>query len=109
MDDMAIQVPEMVTVADIQFKTGGKNYSFDPGELTLEPGENGLLGGSLNTLDGNPPVSFIRGRWNRNYFQIDLAVGPGTLQLTGQVDGDVLHGVVVIEDTPDSLTGTKIK
>ena len=25
-------------------------------ELTLEPGENGLLGGSLNTLDGNPPV-----------------------------------------------------
>ena len=37
-------------------------------ELTLEPGENGLLGGSLNTLDGNPPVPFTRGRWNKNYF-----------------------------------------
>lgn len=78
-------------------------------ELTMEPGENGMLGGSLNTLDGNPPVPFTWGRWNKNYFRIDLAVGPGTLQLTGQVDGDVLHGVVVIEDTPDSLTGTKIK
>ncbi len=43
MDDMAIQVPEMVTVADIQFKTGGKNYSFDPGELTLEPGQEVII------------------------------------------------------------------
>ena len=78
-------------------------------ELTLEPGENGELGGSLNTLDGQPPVRFTRGRWNKNYFQIDLSVGPGTLQLTGQVDGDALHGVVVIENTPDSLTGTRIR
>ena len=78
-------------------------------ELTLEPGENGELGGSLNTLDGQPPVSFTRGRWNKNYFQIDLSVGPGTLQLTGRVDGDALHGVVVIENTPDSLTGTRIR
>lgn len=78
-------------------------------ELTLEPGENGELGGSLDTLDGQPPVSFTRGRWNKNYFQIDLSVGPGTLQLTGQVDGDALHGVVVIENTPDSLTGTRIR
>ena len=30
-------------------------------ELTLEPGENGLLGGSLNTLDGNPPVPWDAG------------------------------------------------
>ena len=43
MDDMAIQVPEMVTVADIQFKTGGKNYSFDPGKLTLEPGQEVII------------------------------------------------------------------
>lgn len=78
-------------------------------ELTLEPNENGELGGSLDTLDGHPPVHFTRGRWNKNYFQIDLSVGPGTLQLTGQVDGDALHGVVVIENTPDSLIGTRIR
>lgn len=77
-------------------------------ELTLEPLDGGELGGSLNTMDGHPPVSFTRGRWNKNYFQIDLAVGPGKLQLTGQVEEGKLSGVVVIEDTPDSLTGEKI-
>lgn len=77
-------------------------------KLTLEPLDGGELGGSLNTMDDHPPVSFTRGRWNKNYFQIDLAVGPGKLQLTGQVEEGKLSGVVVIEDTPDSLTGEKI-
>ena len=77
-------------------------------ELTLEPKENGVLDGYLNTMDGNPAVSFTRGKWNKEYFQISLSVGPGSLQLTGQVTGDELKGVVIIEDTPDSLTGTLV-
>lgn len=78
-------------------------------ELTLLPEENGVLGGSLNTLDGSPPIPFTRGRWNKNCFQLDAAVGPGRLQLTGRVEGGVLGGVVVIEDTPDLLRGARIQ
>jgi hypothetical protein len=77
-------------------------------DLTLIPQPNGVLGGTLDTLDGNPPVSFACGRWNKEFFQIGLAVGPGQLQLTGRVRGDTLDGVVVIEDTPDQLSGTRI-
>lgn len=78
-------------------------------ELTLIPREAGSLEGTLNTLDGNPPVPFTSGRWNKNFFQIFLAVGPGQLELTGRIDGSQLHGVVIIENTPDSLSGTKIE
>ena len=77
-------------------------------ELTLDPQENGILGGCLNTMDGHPPVAFTHARWNKQYFQIELAVGPGKLRLTGTVEGDALSGVVVIEDTPDRLSGKKI-
>ncbi len=78
-------------------------------ELTLEPLEGGELAGQLDTLDGKPPVSFTRGRWNHEFFQIDLSVGPGRLQLTGSISGETLSGVVVIEDTPDRLSGVRIK
>ena len=77
-------------------------------ELTLEPREGGFLGGYLDTMDGHPPVEFTHARWNKQYFQIDLAVGPGRLQLTGTAEGDDLSGVVVIEDTPDKLSGKRI-
>lgn len=77
-------------------------------ELTLEPQPEGVLSGTLNTMDGNPPVPFTHGRWNKEFFQISLAVGPGQLQLTGTIRGDALDGVVVIEDTPDQLSGTRI-
>ncbi len=76
--------------------------------LTLEPKEGGELGGWLDTLDGNPPVPFAHARWNRQFFQISLAVGPGRLQLTGAVEGEELSGVVVIEDTPDRLSGRRV-
>lgn len=75
--------------------------------LTLEPLEGGELGGCLDTLDGNPPVPFTHARWNRQFFQISLSVGPGQLQLTGQVENGALSGVVVIEDTPDRLSGRR--
>lgn len=78
-------------------------------ELTLLPREGGVLEGSLNTLDGNPPISITGGRWNKNFFQIFLAVGPGRLELAGRIDGEQLSGVVIIENTPDSLSGTRIE
>ena len=78
-------------------------------ELSLIPKEGGALEGTLNTLDGNPPVSFSHACWNKNYFQIGLSVGPGQLQLTGSVEGGKMSGVVVIEDTPDRLSGTRIE
>lgn len=78
-------------------------------ELTLIPKEGGVLEGTLHTLDGNPPVSFSHARWNKNYFQINLSVGPGQLQLSGAVEKDKLSSVVVIEDTPDRLSGTRIE
>lgn len=78
-------------------------------ELTLDPQDGGVLLGCLDTLDGNPAVPFTHGRWNKQFFQISLSVGPGQLQLTGTVEGDALTGVVVIEDTPDLLNGKKIK
>lgn len=78
-------------------------------ELTLIPREGGALEGTLNTLDGNPPVLFTHARWNKNYFQINLSVGPGQLELTGSVEEGKLSGVVVIEDTPDRLSGTRIE
>ena len=77
-------------------------------KLTLISDENGVLGGQLDTLDGHPPVSFTQAKWNKNYFSIDLSVGPGQLRLTGSVDGDNLTGVVVIEETPDSLSGKRL-
>ena len=41
--DINTQLPEMVTVVDIQFKSGGKSYSFDPGGLTLAPGDEVII------------------------------------------------------------------
>ena len=76
-------------------------------ELILAPREGGKLEGSLNTLDGQPPILFTHARWNKNYFQINLSVGPGQLQLTGTIEGEELSGVVVIEDTPDRLSGKR--
>ncbi|MBR1780718.1 MAG: hypothetical protein IJ751_04865 [Oscillospiraceae bacterium] len=76
--------------------------------LTLLPREGGALEGSLDTLDGHPPTAFTDGRWNKDSFFIRLAVGPGALLLTGRVEGDQLTGTVVIDDTPDHLTGTRI-
>ena len=73
--------------------------------LTLHPGPEGQLDGTLDT--GTETANFTGGRWNKNYFQIDLAVGPGKLQLTGMVNGDELTGVVVIDRTPDRLSGTR--
>lgn len=78
-------------------------------ELTLDPRENGELAGALDTLDGGAPIPLTRGRWNKNYFQILLTVGPGRLELTGKVEGDALAGTVVIEDTPDELRGSRVK
>ena len=78
-------------------------------EITLAPEEGGRLLGKLNTMDDNPPISFSKGYWNKEYFKICLQVGPGQLELTGKVTDGKLEGVVVIEDTPDSLTGTKIE
>lgn len=75
--------------------------------LTLRPNAEGVLEGSLDT--GNKIVPFTHARWNKNYFQIQLSVGPGHLQLTGTVTGNELSGVVVIEDTPDRLSGTRIE
>ena len=78
-------------------------------DLILEPSEGGELKGRLDTKNGdNPMVEFTRGRWNKEYFSIELSVGPGQLLLTGKVTGDALEGVVIIEDTPDSLTGKRI-
>ena len=77
-------------------------------ELTLTPEAGGVLNGSLNTMDGNAPIPITHGRWNKNHFLIRLSVGPGQLLLTGTMQGDALSGVVVIDDTPDLLTGTKI-
>ena len=37
------QMPAMVTIVDIQFKNGGKSYSFDPGKLILEPGQEVII------------------------------------------------------------------
>lgn len=77
--------------------------------LTLEPLKGGILEGSLDTGDGTPPISFTHARWNKQYFQIQLSVGPGQLQLTGIVQGETLSGVVVIDDTPDRLSGRRIR
>ena len=77
-------------------------------ELVLTAKDNGELDGYLDTLNGDPPVPFTYARWNKNYFAIELAVGPGQLRLTGTVMGDNLTGVVVIEDTPDQLIGKRI-
>lgn len=80
-------------------------------ELTLLPRENGQLDGQLDTLDPNnpQPIShFTSGRWNKEFFRVTLSVGPGTLELVGQVKGETLSGVVVIDNTPDSLTGYRI-
>ena len=74
--------------------------------LTLRPQAKGVLEGSLDT--GNEVVPFTHARWNKNYFQIQLSVGPGHLQLTGTVHENELTGVVVIEDTPDCLSGFRI-
>ena len=41
--DINTQLPEMVIVVDIQFKSGGKSYSFDPGGLTLAPGDEVII------------------------------------------------------------------
>jgi len=41
--DINTQMPAMVTVADIQFKNGGKCYSFDPGKLVLEAGQEVII------------------------------------------------------------------
>ena len=65
------------------------------------------MGGCLDTLDGNPPVPFTHARWKRQIFQISLSVGPGQLQLTGQVENGALSGVVVIEDTQARLSGRR--
>ena len=78
-------------------------------DLTLIPQKGGRLDGCLDTLDGNPPALFSHATWNKQFFQIDLSVGPGQLQLTGRIDGNLLNGVVVIENTPDSLSGVKIR
>ena len=77
--------------------------------LTLEPLKDGVLEGSLDTRDGTPPISFTHARWNKQYFQIELSVGPGQLQLTGTVQGENLSGVVVIDDTPDCLSGRRVR
>ena len=76
--------------------------------LTLEPLKGGVLEGSLDTGDGTPPISFTHARWNKQYFQIQLSVGPGQLQLTGCVQGETLSGVVVFDDTPDCLSGRRV-
>lgn len=81
-------------------------------ELTLEPREDGVLDGMLDTLDPqNPqPVSkFTSGRWNKNFFRITLSVGPGTLELTGRVEHGKITGTVYIDNTPDELSGYKIE
>lgn len=77
-------------------------------DLTLCPEADGVLNGTLDLLNGEPLVRFTHGRWNKNFFQIDLSVGPGQLQLTGTVEGDVLSGVVTIQDTPDCLSGIRV-
>ena len=41
--DINTQMPAMITVADIQFKNGGKCYSFDPGKLLLEAGQEVII------------------------------------------------------------------
>lgn len=77
--------------------------------LTLEPLEGGMLEGCLDTGDGTPPIPFTHARWNKQYFQIQFSVGPGQLQLTGSVQGNALSGVVVIDNTPDRLSGSRIR
>ena len=56
-----------------------------------------------------PPVPLHPGTLEQKLFPDRSGNRSRKVQLTGQVDDDALHGVVVIEDTPDSLTGTKIK
>ncbi len=41
--DINTQMPAMVTVVDIQFRNGGKCYSFDPGKLMLEAGQEVII------------------------------------------------------------------
>lgn len=80
-------------------------------ELELIPEENGVLKGTLNTMNddaGNSIVSFRAGFWNKDFFQVALSVGPGNLELVGKVENDKLTGVVIIENAPDSLTGIRI-
>lgn len=75
--------------------------------LTLCPRADGVLDGTLDTGDGCVP--FTHARWNGTYFHIALSVGPGQLLLTGSVSGGELKGVVIIDDTPDCLCGTKLQ
>ena len=39
----AAPLPERVTVADIQFRSGSKVYFFDPGELTVKSGDHVIV------------------------------------------------------------------
>jgi len=80
-------------------------------ELELIPEDNGVLKGTLNTMNGdaeNSVVSFSKGFWNKDFFQISLTVGPGKLELVGKVEHETITGVVIIDHTPDSLTGIRI-
>ncbi|MBR6425143.1 MAG: hypothetical protein IKS29_04245 [Oscillospiraceae bacterium] len=54
--------PELVTVADICFKPGGKVYFFDPGQLVLKAGEHVIISTSRGNEFGyvNAPNHAIR-------------------------------------------------
>ena len=41
--DIDTNMPAMLSVVDIQFKSGGKSYTFDPGELTLSAGQEVII------------------------------------------------------------------
>jgi hypothetical protein len=80
-------------------------------ELELIPEANGILTGTLNTMNGDPEtsmVSFNTGFWNKDFFQVTLSVGPGNLELVGKIENNAISGVVIIESTPDALTGIRV-
>lgn len=67
-----------------------------------------VLEGWLDT-GGQGKIKFGSGYCNGDYFVVSLSVGPGTLTFTGAVSGDRLDGVVLIDNCPDKLEGTRVE
>lgn len=66
-----------------------------------------VLEGNLDT-GGQGAIEFSAGYYKGDYFAVNLSVGPGDLAFTGSVQGDGLSGVVLIDNCPDKLEGTRV-
>ena len=70
-DAAAPELPERVRVVDVRFRPGGKVYYFDPGDLTLQPGDHviidtargaeyGICAGGSHTVPAGDVVTPLR-------------------------------------------------